>query len=276
MGRKKAALRALMTIWTAAILLTLFASEAVQAAVVENRIKAVSGIYPNKSYYNSYETVTIKKNGIMQSIVGHECAGFVMFVTRQVFQEPYYTGSPSYRQVGKAVSTKNTKAMKRLFSRAKIGDVIRWTGGGGRHQAIFLKKSSLGIQVYEANFGNDYNRVWYHHLWSWNNQPLWTGTSSSVSVFRYKKYAEVDRMVQRVTLNKKKLTLRKGRKFKLTATVSPANAYKKAVSWKSSDPKTVRVDARGNVRALKKGKATITAAARDKSGKKASCKITVK
>ena len=44
MGRKKAALRALMTIWTAAILLTLFASEAVQAAVVENRIKAVSGM----------------------------------------------------------------------------------------------------------------------------------------------------------------------------------------------------------------------------------------
>lgn len=276
MGKKKAALRALAAIWMAAILLALVASEAVQAAVVESRIKAVSGIYPNHSYYNGYETITIKKNGVTQSMVGHECAGFVMFVTRRVFQEPYYAGSPSYRQVGKTVSTKNTRDIKRLFSRAKIGDVIHWTGGGGRHQAIFLKKGDLGIQVYEANFGNDYNRVWYHHLWSWNNQPLWTGTSSSVSVFRFKKYAEIDRMAQKVSLNKKKLTLKKGKKYKLTATVAPANAYKKTVSWKSSNPKTVKVDARGNVRALKKGKATVTAIARDGSGKKASCKITVK
>ncbi len=276
MGRKKAALRALIIMWTAAVFVALVAPEAVQAAVVEDRIKAVSGIYPNNSYYNGYETITIKKNGVTKSIVGHECAGFVMYVTRQAFQEPYYAGSPSYRQLGKAVSTKNTNAMKRLFSHAKIGDVIHWTGGGGRHQAIFLKKSSLGIQVYEANFGNDYNRVWYHHLWSWNNRPLWTGTSSSVSVFRYRKYAEVDRMAQKVSLNKKSLTLKKGKKFRLAVKVAPSNAYKKTVSWKSSAPGTVKVDARGNLRALKKGKATITVTARDGSGKKASCKITVK
>lgn len=276
MGGKKWAFRALSIIWMAVMLLGVCLPRPVWAAAVEDRIKTVAGIYPSGSYYNGYETVTVKKGGIWRSIVGHECAGFVMYVTRQTFQEPYYIGSPSYRQVGKTVSTKNTKDVRRLFSRAKIGDVICWTGGGGRHQAIFLKKSSLGIQVYEANFGSDYNRVWYHHLWSFNNRPLWTGTSSSVSVFRYRNYEKVDRMVRKVSLNKKKLTLKKGEKFRLTVTLTPSNAYKKRVSWKSSAPKTVRVDASGNVRGLRKGTATITAAARDGSGKKAVCKITVK
>lgn len=276
MRKRQSAFGALLIIWMAAAFFEILIPRPVQAAGVEDRIKAVSGTYPNGSYYNSYEEVVLQKNGIRQSIIGHECAGFVMYVTRQVFQDTYYNGSPSYRQVYKTVSTKDTKEMKRLFARAKIGDVIRWTGSGGRHQAIFLKKSSRGIQVYEANFGNDYNRVWYHHMWNWNNRPLWTGTSSNVSVFRYKKYAQIDRMIQKVSLNKKSLSLKKGKKFKLKATFTPSNAYKKKLTWKSSNVKVAKVDASGNVRGLKKGKATITAIARDGSGKKAVCKVTVR
>lgn len=276
MGKKKAVCRVIAVLWATIFLFGTLAPESVQAAAVANRIKAVSGTYPNGSYYNSYETVTVEKNGYQQSIIGHECAGFVMYVTRQVFQDTYYTGSPSYRQIYRTVSTKNTSEMKRLFSRAKIGDVIRWTGNGGRHQAIFLKKSNLGIQVYEANFGNDYNRVWYHHLWSWNNRTLWTSTASNVSVFRHKDYAKIDRMVKKVSLNKSRLSLRKGKKFKLAASVSPSNAYRKKITWKSSNPRVAKVYANGYVKGLKKGKATITATVRDGSGKKATCRVTVK
>lgn len=250
--------------------------ETVQAAVVADRVRAVARIYPGGSYYNGYMSVDHIKDGERQTYIGHECAGFVMYVTDKAFQETYYNGSPSYRKVYKTVSTKNIAEMKILFSRAKIGDVIRWTGRGGRHQAIFLENHPVGIQVYEANFGSDYNRVWYDHLWPWDDQALWSGTSSNVSVFRYKDYGKIDRAVKKVSLDRTKLTLKKGKKVRLKASASPSNAYDKKVTWKSSRPKIAKVDARGVVRGLKKGRASITATARDGSGKKAVCKVTVR
>lgn len=272
MGKKRnlAALLAIVCMFCA------FTSEQIQAAAVADRVKAVTGTYPNGSYYNGYMVVSYVKDGVQRSYIGHECAGFVMYVTKQAFQRPYYNGSPDYKRIYKTVSTKDTEEMKTLFSRAKIGDVIRWTGSGGKHQAIFLSDSRVGIQVYEANFGNEYNKVWYNHLWPWNNTVLWTGTSSSVSVYRYKNYAKVDRKVKSVTLNKTKLSLKRGKRQKLTAQVGPSDAYKKTLAWTSSNPKVAKVTKRGVVKALAKGRAVITAKAQDQSGRKASCNVTVK
>ena len=77
-----------------------------------------------------------------------------------------------------------------------------------------------------------------------------------------------------ITLNKKSLSLTKGGSSKLTATVKPANATNKNVTWSSSNPSVVTVDTNGNVKALKAGTATITVITKD--GKyKATCKVTV-
>lgn len=248
----------------------------VQAAAVADRVKAVTGVYPNGSYYNGYMVVNYVKDGVQRSYIGHECAGFVMYVTKQAFQKPYYNGSPDYKKIYKTVSTKNTDEMKTLFSQAKIGDVIRWTGSGGRHQAIFLSDNRVGIQVYEANFGSDYNRVWYNHLWPWNNDTLWTNTSSSVSVYRYKQYAKVDNKIKNITLNRTKLSLKRGKNQKLTAQITPSDAYKRTLSWSSSNPGVAKVTKRGVVKALAKGRTVITVKALDGSGRKAFCNVTVK
>ncbi|MBR2315258.1 MAG: Ig domain-containing protein [Clostridia bacterium] len=81
--------------------------------------------------------------------------------------------------------------------------------------------------------------------------------------------------VSKVALNKTSATMATNGTLTLSATVSPSNATNKAVTWKSSDTKVATVSSSGVVTTLKKGTATITATAKDGSGKKASCKITV-
>ena len=82
--------------------------------------------------------------------------------------------------------------------------------------------------------------------------------------------------VTKVKLNKTKSTMTVGKKQTLKATVTPKKASSRAVVWKSSNTKIATVSSKGVVKAKKAGTATITATAKDGSGKKAACKITVK
>ena len=77
--------------------------------------------------------------------------------------------------------------------------------------------------------------------------------------------------VESVTLDQTELTLVEEQQATLTATVNPADATDKTVSWSSSDPEVASVEG-GKVSALKAGTATITAKAGEKE---ATCKVTV-
>ncbi len=81
--------------------------------------------------------------------------------------------------------------------------------------------------------------------------------------------------VKSVTINKKTLTLKKGSKYRLIATVLPANSNNKKVTWKSSNKSIATVTSTGIVKGIKKGTTYINVYTVD--GKKtARCKITVK
>ena len=77
--------------------------------------------------------------------------------------------------------------------------------------------------------------------------------------------------VSSITLDKASLALNKGEEATLAATVSPADATDKTVTWSTSDAKVATVED-GRVKAVGGGSATITAKAGDKS---ASCTIQV-
>jgi uncharacterized protein YjdB len=77
-----------------------------------------------------------------------------------------------------------------------------------------------------------------------------------------------------VTLNKKSATLGVGEKLNLTATVKPANATSKKVTYTSKNTKIATVNSKGVVTAKKAGTTTITV--KTANGKTATCKITVK
>ena len=82
--------------------------------------------------------------------------------------------------------------------------------------------------------------------------------------------------VKSVKLNKKgTLNLKVGKAIALKATIVPANATNKAVRWVTSNKKVVTVSKKGVVKAVKKGKASITVITAD-GKKKSSCRINVK
>ncbi len=85
--------------------------------------------------------------------------------------------------------------------------------------------------------------------------------------------------VKKIKIKAKKKTLRAGKKMRLKVKITPTNATKKKVRWKSSKKKWATVSQNGIVKAKKKGighTVKITARATDGSGKKATIKIRIK
>lgn len=84
--------------------------------------------------------------------------------------------------------------------------------------------------------------------------------------------------VTKITIQSPTTNVAPGKKIKLKATVTPAKAANKAVTWSTSNSKYATVDKNGTVAVNKKagGKTvTITATAKDGSKKKASIKIKI-
>lgn len=81
--------------------------------------------------------------------------------------------------------------------------------------------------------------------------------------------------VESVSLDKTQVTLEKGASQALVATVLPANAADKSMSWSSSDEGVVTVDQEGTLTGIAYGKATVTVTTTD-GELTASCDVTVK
>ena len=78
--------------------------------------------------------------------------------------------------------------------------------------------------------------------------------------------------VSDIAISDASLEMEVNNQAQLSATAYPENAKYKNITWSSSDPSVVAVDASGHVTALSKGRATITASS---NGYKATCEVTV-
>jgi len=81
--------------------------------------------------------------------------------------------------------------------------------------------------------------------------------------------------VKSIILNRKNLTLKKGKIYKLVATVYPKNANNRKIYWRTSSKRIATVSSRGYVKGIRKGTAYIRVYTVD--GKKtARCRVIVK
>ena len=78
--------------------------------------------------------------------------------------------------------------------------------------------------------------------------------------------------VEGISLNEELISLNKGDKIKLVATIKPDNATNKTISWSSSNTSVATINGDGEITALAGGNATIYAKAGEVS---ASCQVTV-
>ena len=85
----------------------------------------------------------------------------------------------------------------------------------------------------------------------------------------------VTQAVTKITLDKKTLALDVPETYQLTATITPADASNKVLTWTSSNEAAATVDQNGLVTAVGNGTAVITATATDGTGISASCTVTV-
>ena len=85
----------------------------------------------------------------------------------------------------------------------------------------------------------------------------------------------VGQAVQSITLSGNEGNLPKGRTLALKASVAPANATNKRVTWRSEDESVATVNAIGLVKGIAPGTTTITAIAQDGSGVEAKYVVTV-
>lgn len=82
--------------------------------------------------------------------------------------------------------------------------------------------------------------------------------------------------VKSVSVNSTKVTIKKGKTFKLKTYVSPANCGNKTVTVKSSNAKVATINSKGIIKGIKKGTCKITVTARDGSQKSKTVTVTVK
>ena len=183
-------------------------------------------------------------------------------------------------KTGVKTIAKNTFCENKNIQRIKFPITVTKVEDGAVNNCSNLEKvtfcgnkpNDLGKFV----LGKDDVVIWYSNKYknSWSNYNL------------YKKQEYIEprrtcigmptpvRSVKKIKLNKKKLVLKKGKKYKLKYTITPSKATNKMVTWKTTNKKIAKVS-KGKVKALKKGKCYIVVRTKD-GGKKAKCKVIVK
>ena len=142
------------------------------------------------------------------------------------------------------------------------------SNGGSSVASIIVDKNGLIIKPEDPTRENYVFAGWYY-----NNELFDFSTPIKGNIKLEARWVEIGK-VAGIELDKNNLALKVGDNAKLNATITPEDALDKTITWESSNPDVVTVDAEGNIKALKEGTSIITVTTKD-GGFTAKVEITV-
>ena len=241
-----------------------------EAAVRLNKSSATIGIY---------QTITLKVTGTNAKVKWKSSNKKVATVSSR--------GVVTGRKKGTATITAKVKGKK---YKCRVTVIQRVTKIKLNRFAVVMKKGgSMGLKATVSPWNADNKSV----TWRSSNPKVVTvnkygavkavgkGNATITATARdgsWKKAfcrVTVRQPVTGLRMNRACASIKRGGSISLGAVVSPWDASNKSVTWRSSNTRVATVDSRGTVRAVGKGTASITATAKDGSGKRSSCTITV-
>lgn len=203
---------------------------------------AADGLYLG---YEGYEPVT--------TVAGSVTSGNVGNVSNSLTLKLYY----------KAKTYKVTYVLNNPAAKNSLFNKSKYSFGTG----LALKDASCSGKVFNGWYFDEACTRYTNCIPT--NQ---TGDVTLYAAWRDPRPDEI--VVTGVTINKTALTLKKGASETLTATVAPANAGNKNVTWSTANAAVAAVDSNGTVTAVAKGSTEITVTTED-GGYTASCTVTV-
>lgn len=166
---------------------------------------------------------------------------------------------------------KNTTAMAKAFcNKIKSAGYTPMIYSSSYYLNTYFNWNKLsGIPVWVADYGVNkpgFSGVCY--MWQYDNAGTVSGISGACDLNR--SYLEKP---EKLTLKKKKITLKKGKTYRIRASITPATVYTK-LRYQSGKKAVASVNSKGVVTAKKKGKTVITV--RTVNNKRAKLTVRVK
>lgn len=208
-----------------------------------------------------------------------ECFAYARYIFNTVFGMDFRTTDV----YDKRIEVKcNKQDVINAFKKVKPGDVIDTIGGKTEHTVVVysVDTDKEKFTTIECNWDKPYNNIKKYSDVSFADSSRFLN-HTSVRIYHATNYEKITEPVSpsiiaptNVTLSSTSISLVMGGTQQLTATVVPANATNKTVSWASSNTSVATVDATGKVTAKAAGSATITVTTTE-SAKKNTCTIMV-
>ena len=285
-----------------------------QSGIIEAKSKGTCKIYVKaRDGSNKKDFVKLTVKRLIRKITCTQKVN-INVGSRKKIKINIYPSSASNKKLKYTVSNKNVKynsKNKTIYAKHKgYSTIVFYTKDGSclktKCRIIVkqpVKKVNINYRSAVLNKGKKLKLKAYVYPSSANNKKIrWYSTNSKIATVNSKGivktknkgtckiYAKakdgsgkkdyckviVKQPVEKVDINYRSATLNKGNSLKLKAYVYPSSANNKKIKWYSTNSKIATVDSKGIVKTKSKGTCKIYAKAKDGSGKKDYCKVTVR
>ena len=285
-----------------------------QSGIIEAKSKGTCKIYVKaRDGSNKKDFVKLTVKRLIRKITCTQKVN-INVGSRKKIKINIYPSSASNKKLKYTVSNKNVKynsKNKTIYAKHKgYSTIVFYTKDGSclktKCRIIVkqpVKKVNINYRSAVLNKGKKLKLKAYVYPSSANNKKIrWYSTNSKIATVDSKGivktknkgtckiYAKakdgsgkkdyckviVKQPVEKVDINYRSATLNKGNSLKLKAYVYPSSANNKKIRWYSTNSKIATVDSKGIVKTKNKGTCKIYAKAKDGSGKKDYCKVTVR